>query len=82
MMLAAAAPMTVPATLSREPSAAAVMAANAPPTIWVTDRSRPLEVSALISELMWLGEGLGSEFTGITTGANAAEAGIVTRRVG
>src|SRR3954469_25668209 len=37
-MLASAAPTTVPATLSREPRAAAVMAARAPPTTWVSDR--------------------------------------------
>src|SRR3954463_1784443 len=38
-MLARAAPTTVPATLRRDPSAAAVMAARAPPTTWVKDRA-------------------------------------------
>jgi hypothetical protein len=38
-MLASAAPITVPATLSWEPRAAAVMAASAPPTIWLAERS-------------------------------------------
>ena len=37
--LARAAPTTVPATLSREPRAAAVIAARAPPTTWVIDRA-------------------------------------------
>jgi hypothetical protein len=38
-MLATAAPITVPTTLSWAPSAAAVIAARAPPTILVGERS-------------------------------------------
>jgi hypothetical protein len=39
-MLASAAPITVPAALSWEPKAAAVIAASAPPTICVTENSK------------------------------------------
>lgn len=37
--LARAAPITVPATPTREPRAAAVIAARAPPTTWVIERA-------------------------------------------
>src|SRR6476661_3825997 len=42
MTLSTAAPVIVPTTPSREPSAAAVAAAREPPSSWVRDRSRSL----------------------------------------
>src|SRR5690349_20489307 len=56
MTLSTAAPVIVPTTPSREPSAAAVAAAREPPSSWVRDRSRSL---ALGRCSVWVSGGAG-----------------------
>src|SRR6478609_149877 len=57
-MLASAAPAIVPATPSVEPIAAAVIAANAPPTTWVSERSKTFCLSSTGSDVLLFGFGL------------------------